>query len=108
MPVNPVFVRGCSQTLTKSGFVNATIQYLDRYDRCYELPMYLVLNSVTLPPGASRADLALYIDTSGQQVYHHKPGTENLVRVCSCLGHKCNTAMSVNVSRTIHCFNMTL
>lgn len=56
-------MRGCSTTLSRSGFYNRTLMMFDQYDMCKEIPA---------------TDLFRY-DTDTQ-----------LIRVCSCLGDMCN------------------
>ncbi|CAI4227057.1 unnamed protein product [Auanema sp. JU1783] len=61
-------MRGCALTLARRGLNNHTLAMFDRYDICREM---------------SAADL-----------FRHERSDSQRVRVCSCLGDRCNSALS--------------
>ncbi|VDK43978.1 unnamed protein product [Anisakis simplex] len=60
-------IRGCATSITRFGFFNRTMALFDRYDICRDMKV---------------ADLFRY-ETDSQAV-----------RVCSCLGDRCNASIS--------------
>ncbi|RCN43405.1 hypothetical protein ANCCAN_10596 [Ancylostoma caninum] len=63
-----LFMRGCALTLARRGLNNHTLSMFDRYDICREM---------------SAADL-----------FRHDRADSQRVRVCSCLGDRCNGSLS--------------
>ncbi|CAD6199635.1 unnamed protein product, partial [Caenorhabditis auriculariae] len=63
-----LYMRGCALTLAKRGLNNHTLSLFDRYDICREM---------------SAADL-----------FRHEQADSQRIRVCSCLGDRCNSAYS--------------
>ncbi|WKX97893.1 hypothetical protein Q1695_013525 [Nippostrongylus brasiliensis] len=63
-----LFMRGCALTMARRGLNNHTLSMFDRYDICREM---------------SAADL-----------FRHDRADSQRVRVCSCLGDRCNGSLS--------------
>ncbi|PAV58551.1 hypothetical protein WR25_13215 [Diploscapter pachys] len=67
-----LFVRGCALTLAKRGISNHTLSMLDRRDMCRDM---------------NAAELF-------RNEYPPDPQRHQRVHVCSCLGDRCNGALS--------------
>ncbi|CAI5442885.1 unnamed protein product [Caenorhabditis angaria] len=61
-----LFMRGCALTMTKRGISNKTMAFFDRYDRCRNV--------------------------SANEMFPHADLQMSPLRVCSCLGDRCNGA----------------
>uniref|UniRef100_A0A0N5ASJ0 Protein quiver n=1 Tax=Syphacia muris TaxID=451379 RepID=A0A0N5ASJ0_9BILA len=64
-------IRGCSTSINKRGFFNRTLSLFDRYDICK--------------------------DVTATELFRYD-GSTQLIRVCSCLGDRCNANRANNLS----------
>ncbi|CAL2032238.1 unnamed protein product [Caenorhabditis brenneri] len=65
-----LYMRGCALTIARRGLNNHTLSMFDRYDICR--------------------------DMSASDLFRHEQADSQRIRVCSCLGDRCNSAISTS------------
>ncbi|CAD27610.1 Homolog of Odr-2 (Two) [Caenorhabditis elegans] len=65
-----LYMRGCALTIARRGLNNHTLSMFDRYDICR--------------------------DMSASDLFSHEHADSQRIRVCSCLGDRCNSAISTS------------
>ncbi|EFP05206.1 CRE-HOT-3 protein [Caenorhabditis remanei] len=70
-----LYMRGCALTIARRGLNNHTLSMFDRYDICR--------------------------DMSASDLFRHEQADSQRIRVCSCLGDRCNSAISTSNSQSL-------
>ncbi|CAB3404956.1 unnamed protein product [Caenorhabditis bovis] len=65
-----LFMRGCALSIARKGLYNRTLSLFDKYDLCR--------------------------DMSARDLFYHEHSDSQRIRVCSCLGDRCNSAQSTS------------
>ncbi|ULU07380.1 hypothetical protein L3Y34_018846 [Caenorhabditis briggsae] len=70
-----LYMRGCALTIARRGLNNHTLSMFDRYDICR--------------------------DMSASDLFRHEQADSQRIRVCSCLGDRCNSAISTSNGQSL-------